>query len=217
MSKIKVALIDLDGTLLRRRSSEHSFFIFLVLRGKIGPLRLVRFFFSFYRDVLRKGLRQAIGMNVGYLRGETPETVKSWTREFGRIVLRNAIPLRLKETIHGYRAEGYRIILLSGTLQVIVEEIGEQIGAETVIGRELEVTEGKYTGRRAGIYPYGRQKVEALFREIDPEDVDWDNSLALADRLSDLPVFDLVGHPVAVHPQKGLRRLARDKGWDLID
>jgi HAD superfamily phosphoserine phosphatase-like hydrolase len=216
MSKTKVALIDLDGTLLRRRSSEHSFFLFLVLRGKIGPLRLGRFFFSFYGDALRKGLRQAIGMNAGYLRGETPQTVEAWAREYGRTFLRNAIPPRLKERIRGYRGAGFRIILLSGTLQAIANEIGDQLGAEVVIGRELEVAGGTYTGRRAGIYPYGRQKVEALFRAIDPDEIDWERSLALADRLSDLPVFGLVGRPVAVHPQKSLRRLARERGWDII-
>ncbi len=216
MGKTRVALIDLDGTLLRRRSSEHSFFLFLVFRGKIGPLRLGRFFFSFTRDVLRKGLRQAIGMNADYLRGETPETVEAWAREYGKVFLKNAIPARLKKKIRGFRETGYRIILLSGTLQAIVNEIGRQLGAGIVIGRDLEVRDGRHTGRRAGIYPYGRQKVEALFREIDPETVDWENSLALADRLSDLPVFELVGRPVAVHPQKKLRRLARERGWDII-
>jgi phosphoserine phosphatase len=55
-----------------------------------------------------------------------------------------------------------------------------------------------------------------LFRAIDPDEIDWERSLALADRLSDLPVFGLVGRPVAVHPQKSLRRLARERGWDII-
>jgi phosphoserine phosphatase len=59
-------------------------------------------------------------------------------------------------------------------------------------------------------------KVEALSRRIDLEGIDWSGSWALADRLSDLPVLELVGHPVAVHADRKLRRLARQRGWEII-
>ncbi len=59
-------------------------------------------------------------------------------------------------------------------------------------------------------------KVEALTRRIDPEGIDWSGSWALADRLSDLPILELVGHPVAVHADRKLRRLARQRGWEII-
>ena len=38
----------------------------------------------------------------------------------------------------------------------------------------------------------------------------------MADRYSDLPVLELVGHPVAVHADRRLRRLARKRGWEII-
>jgi HAD superfamily hydrolase (TIGR01490 family) len=212
----RLAIIDLDGTLLRRTSSEHSFFRFLVLRGKIGPLRLASFFVTFFNDAARLGLRRAIGWNAAYLRGQTPETLKTWARKYGSAYLREAVPEALQERIRGFKADGCLIILLSGSLQVLVEELKEKLGVDIIIGRELEVSAGKLTGRRKGIYPYARQKVEALFQRIRPDEVDWKESWALADRLSDLPVFDLVGHPVAVHPTAGLRRHAAQEGWEII-
>jgi len=216
MTPKRLAIIDLDGTLLRGMSSEHSFFRFLVLRGKIGPFRLASFFLTFFGDALKLGLRQALGWNATYLRGETPERVEAWARKYGTAYLREAVPEKFQDRIRGFKAGGCLIILLSGSLQVLANELKEKLGVDIVIGRELEVVRGKLTGHRSGIYPYARQKVEALFQRVKPEEIDWKESWALADRLSDLPVLELVGHPVAVHPTSGLRRHAQQHGWEII-
>jgi HAD superfamily hydrolase (TIGR01490 family) len=213
----RLAIIDLDGTLLRRTSSEHSFFRYIALRGKIGPFRLASFFLTFARDAYRLGLRQAIGWNATYLRGKTPERLAGWARMYGRAYLREAVPEELQDRIRRIKAGGCLIILLSGSLQVLVEELKEKLGADLIIGRELEVVDGRLTGYRRGIYPYARQKVEALFERVAPAEVDWRESWALADRMSDLPVLELVGHPVAVHPTGKLRRHALQKGWEIVD
>lgn len=216
MTQQRLAIIDLDGTLLRRRSSEFSFFRFLVLRGKINPIRLSSFLLTFGRDSLKLGLRQALGWNSRYLRGETPAMATAWAGKFGKAYLRDAVPEGLQERIRGFKAQGCLIILLSGSLQILVNELKEKLAAGIVIGRELEIVGGKLTGYRLGIYPYARQKVEALFERIKPSEIDWKESWALADRLSDLPVLELVGHPVAVHPTAGLRRHAQRHGWEII-
>lgn len=213
----RLAIIDLDGTLLRRKSSEYSFFLYLILRGKIGPLRLASFFLTFFLDALRFGLRQAIGSNATYLRGKTPERVTAWAHDYGTAFMREAVPESLEERIRAFKAGGCAIILLSGSIQVLVAELRDKLAADIVIGRELEVVGGTLTGRRTGLYPYAKQKVEVLFQRVDPAAVDWPGSWALADRLSDLPVLELVGHPVAVHPTAKLRRHARQKGWEIVD
>ncbi len=213
----RLAIIDLDGTLLRRKSSEYSFFLFLILRGKVGPFRLASFFLTFFQDAIRLGLRHAIGSNATYLRGKTPEKLAAWARDYGTAFMREAVPEYLQERIRGYKAGGCTIILLSGSLQVLVAELRDKLAADIVIGRELEVVGGKLTGRRTGLYPYAKQKVEVLFERVDPGAVDWPASWALADRLSDLPVLELVGHPVAVHPTAKLRRHAQENGWEIID
>ena len=107
-------------------------------------------------------------------------------------------------------------MLLSGSLQVIVDQLKDRLQAEVLIGTDLEVVGGKLTGRKTGTFAYGRMKPEALFQRIDPGGIDWPGSWALADRLSDLPVLELVGHPVAVHGDRRLRRLASKRGWEII-
>lgn len=216
VDRMRLAVIDLDGTLLKGMTAERVFFLHLVAHGRIDLGRAVSFLLSFAGDLLRGGLQRAIGTNARFLRGETPETVQIWAREFGRAFLRKAVPDGLREKILGLKQDGCRVILLSGSLQVLVNELKDRLGAEILIGGELEAADGKLTGRKTGIHPYGREKVAALYSRIDPQTVDWERSWALADRFSDLPVLELVGSPVAVHPDRRLRRLARKRGWETI-
>ena len=216
VDRMRLAVIDLDGTLLKGMTAERVFFLHLVTHGRIGLGRAVSFLLSFAGDLLRGGLQRAIGTNARFLSGETPETVQLWAREFGRVFLRKAVPDGLREKILGLKQDGCRVVLLSGSLQILVDELKERLGAEILIGGELEASDGKLTGRKTGIHPYGREKVAALYSRIDPQAVDWERSWALADRISDLPVLELVGNPVAVHPDRRLRRLARKQGWETI-
>ncbi|HYA49363.1 MAG TPA: haloacid dehalogenase-like hydrolase, partial [Burkholderiales bacterium] len=184
--------------------------------GKISPVRLAAFLWTFAVDAFKRGLRGAIGWNATYLRGETPAKVKGWARDYGTAYLRDAVPAGLQERIRRFKSDGCRIVLLSGSLQVLAGELKAKLAVDIVIGRDLEVSGGKLTGHRRGTYPYARQKVVALFERVKPEEVDWAGSWAMADRLSDLPVLELVGHPIAVHPTRRLRRYARGKGWEVI-
>lgn len=212
----RVAVIDLDGTLLQGMNAERIFYLHLLVAGHVSIFRMLGFLFSVLRDVVRIGFRPAIGSNARLLRGRTPGEVRQWANAFGQAYLRKAVPDDLRHKILSLKREGCRIVLLSGSLQLLVDQLKERLEAEILIGNDLEVAEGVLTGRKTGIFPYGRMKLDALFQRIDPEGVDWARSWALADRFSDLPVLELVGRPVAVHADRRLRRLARAKGWELI-
>lgn len=212
----RLAVIDLDGTLLKGMNAERIFYLHLLVRGRVGPLRMAGFLLTLVGDTVRLGFRRAIATNTRILRGESPEDVRLWAQEFGHVFLRRAVPDDLRGKILSLKREGCRIVLLSGSLQVLVDQLRERLEAEYLIGTDLEVVDGKLTGKKTGIFPYGRMKLEALYGRIDPQGIDWASSWALADRKSDLPVLELVGHPVAVHPDRRLRRLAASRGWEII-
>lgn len=212
----RLAIIDLDGTLLKGMNAERVFYLHLLVRGHVGVLRMAGFLLTLVGDALRLGIRKAVATNARFLRGKTPQDVQHWARDFGHVFLRKAVPDDLRDKILSLKQEGCRIVLLSGSLQVLVDQLRDRLEAEILIGTDLEVAEGKLSGRKTGIFPYGRQKVEALFQRIDPEGIDWANSWALADRKSDLPILELVGHPVAVHADRKVRKLAGERGWEIV-
>jgi len=212
----RLAVIDLDGTLLQGMNAERIFYLHLLVTGHVSIFRMVGFLMSVLRDIARMGFRPAIGSNARLLRGRTPEEVRQWANAFGHVFLRRAVPDDLRRKILRLKEDGCRIVLLSGSLQVLVDQLKERLEAEILIGNGLEVVDGTLTGRKTGIFPYGRMKLDALFQRIDPDGIGWASSWALADRHSDLPVLELVGHPVAVHADRRLRRLARKRGWEII-
>ncbi|HMA54037.1 MAG TPA: HAD-IB family phosphatase [Acidobacteriota bacterium] len=212
----RLAVIDLDGTLLQGMNAERIFYLDLLVHGRVGIFRMLGFLLSLTRDTLRLGFRKAIAVNSRVLRGQTPDEARRWANAFGHSFLRKAVPEALRTKILTLKESGCRIVLLSGSLQIIVDQLKDRLQAEVLIGTDLEVAGGKLTGRKTGTFAYGRMKPEALFERIDPEGIDWAGSWALADRLSDLPVLELVGHPVAVHGDRRLRRLAAKRGWEII-
>jgi len=212
----RLAVIDLDGTLLKGLNAERMFYLHLMLHGHIGVWRMLGFLFSLTVDIFRMGFRPAIGSNARALRDRTPGEVGQWANAFGQVFLRNAVPEDLRAKILSLRQAGCRIVLLSGSLQLLVDQLKDRLKADILIGNGLETAGDRLTGRKTGIFPYGRMKLDALFQRIDPEGIDWANSWALADRISDLPVLELVGHPVAVHADRKLRKLARERGWDIF-
>jgi phosphoserine phosphatase len=55
-------------------------------------------------------------------------------------------------------------------------------------------------------------------RELAAEDgIDLAASTAYSDSHTDLPFLEAVGHPVAVNPDRALRRVARDRRWPVLE
>ena len=48
------------------------------------------------------------------------------------------------------------------------------------------------------------------------EGIDLGASWAYSDSYSDLPFLEAVGNPVAVNPDRGLRRIAAERGWPVL-
>ncbi len=212
----RLAVIDLDGTLLQGQNAERIFYLDLLVHGRVGIFRMLGFLLALIGDTIRLGFRKAIATNSRILKGRTLEEARHWANAFGHSFLRKAVPEALRTKILTLKGGGCRVVLLSGSLQIIVDQLKDRLQAEVLIGTDLEVVDGRLTGRKTGTFAYGRMKPEALFERIDPDGIDWAGSWALADRLSDLPVLELVGHPVAVHGDRRLRRLASKRGWEII-
>ena len=80
-----------------------------------------------------------------------------------------------------------------------------------------EVIDGVYTGREGGPFNYREGKAQAIRELAAREGIDLGASATpTATSESDLPMLRLVGHPVAVNPDKELARVARAEGWEIM-
>ncbi|GIX06189.1 MAG: hypothetical protein KatS3mg115_0592 [Candidatus Poribacteria bacterium] len=66
------------------------------------------------------------------------------------------------------------------------------------------------------MHPLGAGKVQVAERLAEALGIDLSVSVAYADRFSDVPLLERVGEPVAVNPDRALRRYASQRGWRVL-
>jgi phosphoserine phosphatase len=62
-----------------------------------------------------------------------------------------------------------------------------------------------------------QEKVTAMKRLMAARGAAAGESKAYSDSMSDLPMLECVGKPAAVNPGRRLRRIAKERGWPVID
>ena len=120
------------------------------------------------------------------------------------------------DLIEQHRAAGRDVVIISASGAEVVEPIGRLLGADQVIATELVVEDGKYNGQVAR-YVYGPEKAAAIRDLAVEKGYDLDASFGYSDSETDAPMLGVVGHPFAVNPDKGLRRLAEQNGWPILN
>jgi phosphoserine phosphatase len=109
---------------------------------------------------------------------------------------------------------GHFCVILSAAPQELVSVVSTRLGAQLAVGSRAGVRDGRLTGQMDGPFCYGEGKLVRLATELGA--VDFDRSYAYADSLSDLPLLAACGRPVAVNPDRGLRRIAQHGGWPIL-
>jgi HAD superfamily hydrolase (TIGR01490 family) len=213
------AFFDLDRTLI----SGSSAFVFAVAAWR--------------RDLVptRSLLRDAGGAAVFKHRGSTDDKVARLRERALRavrgsrqadLVTLNAVIL--PKLLSRVRPEAERLVdmhqragrdtyIVSASPAEVVEPLAAALGMTGGIGTRSEVdADGVYTGALAGPFVYGEGKLAAIREIAEWERHDLALSYAYSDSVSDLPMLEGVGHPVAVNPDNPLAREAHDRGWPIV-
>jgi HAD superfamily hydrolase (TIGR01490 family) len=120
------------------------------------------------------------------------------------------------ELVTEHKEEGRDVVVVSASGAEIVTPISEMIGATHSIGTRMVEGGGKYTGE-IEFYCYGENKATAMKELAATNGYDLDASFAYSDSLTDLPMLEAVGHPTVVNPDRGLRALATERGWPILE
>lgn len=115
-----------------------------------------------------------------------------------------------------HHEQGRDTWIVSASPEELVEPLAGSLGMTGAIGTRGEVVDGQYTGRLDGPFVYGPGKAEAISRLANERGYDLERCYAYSDSISDLPMLELVGHPVAVNPDGRLDAIARERGWPVV-
>jgi HAD superfamily hydrolase (TIGR01490 family) len=213
------AFFDLDRTLLRRSSALALAGSFRE-RGVISRRQLLQAgawqLLFVARGASHEAVRRGAEDGLRILDGYRPEDLRELVAKAMEPVLRPLVyaePLRLVER---HRERGERVYVVSATLQEIVEAIAEDLGFDGALGTVCEVHEGRYTGRALRAL-HAEAKADCVRAVAESAGFDLLECTAYSDSHTDLPFLEAVGHPVAVNPDRALRRIARDRGWTVLE
>ncbi len=123
---------------------------------------------------------------------------------------------RMLELAYEHQDAGRPIFICTAAAQEMAELLAIVLTFDGAVGSVAEVIDGTYTGREGGPFNYREGKAQALRELAAREGIDLAASYAYSDSESDLPMLRLVGHPVAVNPDKELARVAREEGWEIM-
>ena len=121
------------------------------------------------------------------------------------------------DLIEAHHRAGHDVVVVSASISEMVAPIARLVGADRAIATHMEVGEdGLFTGRIARSMLHS-EKVVALREDAAAHGIDPARSWAYSDSISDEPMLNAVGHPVAVNPDRDLRRLAQEQDWPVRD
>jgi HAD superfamily hydrolase (TIGR01490 family) len=119
------------------------------------------------------------------------------------------------ELIGMHKAAGRDVVIVSSSGEEVVTPIGAMLGADHVIGTQMVVADGKYTGE-IGRYAYGPAKAVALQELAAERGYDLSACYAYSDSATDVPMLEAVGHPFAVNADRALRKVAAERAWPML-
>lgn len=212
---MRLAVFDIDGTLVAGPSTEKRFALHLARRGLLGPRQAFSYLGYLPRGLAQYG-RHGLKKNKAYLAGlgeaELARLASAWVVE----ALAGAWFAPCISRVHLHRQSGDAVALLSGTPQFVAEAIGRALGVETVFGTRCAVRDGRFQARAPLSHPFGAEKVAMAAEIAAAHGAALGDVVAYADSLYDLPLFLAVGRAVAVRPDERLALEARARGWEVI-
>lgn len=211
---MKLVIVDIDGTLVSA-STERRFAFWLIRRRVVGPSQWLAYALFALRWWPRFGLL-TLKKNKAYLRGLEQRSIALLAQQFVSEEIPRLLFAPCVDRVQSHLAGGDKIVLVSGTLDVIATALAHLLGIDDAIGTRCAVEAGRYTAKPPLLHPFGIAKKEIAKQLSRDFAISLENTVALANSRSDLPLLELAGTAVAVRPDSRLRRAARSLHWEVI-
>jgi HAD superfamily hydrolase (TIGR01490 family) len=215
-----LALFDLDHTLVAL-DSDYAWVEHLIARRALDGEnfgRSNRLMAERYRSG-EVGMLEFAGFYASTLGAQPLARLEAWRDDYLQTRIVPAIPARGRALVRRHRDAGDLCVLTTATSRFLSEPIARELGFEHVIATELEMRDGRFTGRVAGTPNMRECKIERLEAWLGQRRqhlADFRESWFYSDSQNDLPLLSHVTHPVAVNPDPFLATFAAEKRWPVL-
>jgi HAD superfamily hydrolase (TIGR01490 family) len=214
---VTLAIFDLDGTLLKG-DSDYTWGQFLVEKGLVDTQVYKeandRFFQQYQSGTLdiHEYLAFSLAPLTRFSKAELIELHHSFMVEKIQPMMQEKASALLKH----HKDQGHFLLMITATNQFVTGPIGDALGMDHIIAPVPEIVNDRYTGKVVGIPSFQAGKVTRLNDWLAETGHSMEDSYFYSDSRNDLPLLELVTHPIAVDADETLTKIAQERGWQHI-
>lgn len=199
MNRTKLAIFDLDYTILDTDSTYH-FFIEIM---KIKPISIFNIPISIFwglvhvfKGIDRTRFKEIFFTPLKYLNENEFKSLKS---NLIKKCIRHIKTQAVKE-IETKKEQGYSLVMISASPEFYIEGIANSLGFDYIIGTQMKFNRKKVWIEGKNCKDY--EKIKRLKKMIDLSKIDLENSVSYSDSKTDLPLLRLTGKGYMVDKKK---------------
>jgi len=190
----RLVCFDMDSTLIQTEVIDE-----LAIKAGIGDK---------VKEITEAAMRGEIDFNESFI--QRVELLKGLDESVMKEIAEN-LPItegaeRLFRTLKKY---GYKTAILSGGFTYFGNYLKSKLGVDYVFANDLEIENGKLTGKHQGEIVNGEKKAELLKLLAFKEDIHLEQVIAVGDGSNDLPMLKLAGLGIAFHAKPKVKESAR--------
>jgi HAD superfamily hydrolase (TIGR01490 family) len=216
-SKLFISVFDVDNTILKVNSSFRYYFY--LCRKKIFPWRyIINAVFYYLQFLLFMTTPSHLHHKVfnKFLKGRNKKEIFDHAANFFDEVLQNKLFIPIIKCVKEAKKQGHHVVLLSNSPNELICPLAQYLGVD-------EFYSSIYSSNKLGAMEKidflmdGDAKAEYTLSLAKKMNVKKENIFAYTDSYWDLPLMEVVGKPIAVNPDRKLRKECYRKGWNIID
>ena len=218
---MNLAIFDLDNTLLKG-DSDYNWARFLIKKGFIDKEEYERKNDQFYQDYQNGSLDvfEYCEFQFKVLKNNKKAIIEDLRDKYLEEIISNMIPKKAYDLVDQHKKKGDKLLIITATSSFITKPIGKIFGIDDLIGTDPEEVNGDFTGRVYGIPSFQEGKVKRLLSWLKKEKLSlksYDKTFFYSDSRNDIPLLEKVSNPVAANPDEFLLKVAKEKGWPIIN
>ncbi|MBT8470487.1 MAG: HAD-IB family hydrolase [Deltaproteobacteria bacterium] len=117
--------------------------------------------------------------------------------------------------VRAHQEMGHTVAIITSATRYQAEPVARELGIEHLLYTRLGVEDGILNGKVVKPTCYGEGKAIAGRSLVAKYGLDLDESYFYSDSHEDLPLFDIVGRPRPLNPNRKLAQIAKERQWPV--
>jgi HAD superfamily hydrolase (TIGR01490 family) len=145
------------------------------------------------------------------------KTLNNWHKQFMQEKVEAIFLPKAQAVVNEHKAKGDTLLVITATNSFVTAPIVARYGINNLLATNPEIKNNQYTGKVVGVPCFQQGKITHLKQWLELTGESMEGASFYSDSHNDLPMLELVDHPVVVHADQKLKAIALDRGWPSLD